>query len=119
MSAHSEIDRFSGDFSSFAHVLDCIYKSTREVHEGMINKIGFECLQSNLLTPETLALNQIDTLKFFRGLFWSRLLTSAMNKDITEIFQKWVKERENNFTGKVWLQILDISRLAEMPETFI
>ena len=44
MSAHLDIETFSGDFSSFAHVLDCIYKSTSHVHEGMINKIGFECL---------------------------------------------------------------------------
>ena len=27
--------------------------------------------------------------------------------------------RENEFTGKTWLQILDISRLGGLPETFI
>jgi hypothetical protein len=72
MSAQGGGDTFSGDFSSYAHVLDCIYKATSHVHEGMVNKIGFDCIQANLLTPENLALNQSESMKFFKGIFWSR-----------------------------------------------
>ena len=63
---------FKGDFSSYAHVLDCIHKSTNHVSDEMISKIAFDCLQSHLLSLENLALEPSDTIKFFRGIFWSR-----------------------------------------------
>lgn len=35
---------FSGDFSSYSLLLDCIYKSTNQVSEDMLNKIAFNCI---------------------------------------------------------------------------
>ena len=83
----------------------------------MISKIAFDCLQSDLLSLENLALEPSDTIKFFRGIFWSRQLSKGMRQDVTKAFMAYVREKD--FTGKTWLQILDISRLGEMPESFI
>ena len=35
---------FKGDFSSYAHVLDCIHKSTNYVRDELIGKIAFDCI---------------------------------------------------------------------------
>jgi len=35
---------FKGDFSSYAHVLDCIHKSTNYVSDELIGKIAFDCI---------------------------------------------------------------------------
>ena len=40
-----------------------------------------------------------------------------MRQDVAKAFMAYVREKD--FTGKTWLQILDISRLGEMPESFI
>ena len=58
-----------GDFSTYSHILDCLYRTSYNINEDLVNKIGFDSLQSELLTPKNLALNQSETLKFFRGIF--------------------------------------------------
>ena len=78
--------------------------------DQMLSKIALDCLQSNLLSPENLAQEPSETIKFFRGIFWSRQLSKGLHQDVSEAFMTYV--RENDFTGKTWLQILDISRLG-------
>ena len=40
----AQMDPISGDLASFAHIVDCIYRVTRNISEDLINKIGMDCL---------------------------------------------------------------------------
>ena len=44
-------------------------------------------------------------------------LPTSIKEEIQKCFEAYV--RENDFNGKTWLQILEISRYGNMPETFI
>ena len=62
---------------------------------------------------------QIDVLKFYRGIFCNRVLTESTLIDMQDSFQKFVRANEETFNGRTWLNILEISRYAELPDDFV
>ena len=64
----------SGDLKAYAHILDCMYKVGHiNYNKDLMNKIGFDCLQSGLLETSELIKSYTteEIIKFFRSIFHS------------------------------------------------
>jgi hypothetical protein len=82
LSQQAESLLISSDLMSQAHLLDCLYRTSfMNVNPDLVNKIGKEALESLILETDKKE-DQIDVLKFYRGIFCNRLLTGSTLTDM-------------------------------------
>lgn len=87
------------------------------VNASLINKLGQDALKSLILETEDKE-EVFEVLKFFRGVFCNKVLTGSTLVDMQESLEKFIRVNQQKFTGKMWLNIIEIARAADMPSEF-
>ena len=118
MSENSSLfsEMICGDFIYVSHLLDCIYKCGH-FHTEMVNTIARDMVKSgSLQTDQLQATGAQKAMKYFRAIFFSRVMDDQLLDQHKKIFVDFVKQNENYFSGKAFLTILEISRTAGLKE---
>ena len=118
MQRMSSDEFLTGDFQAYAHILDCLYRCCENRDEELFTMVIKDALESDIVSKNNLVKQKTnDVLKFFRGLLSNNTLmvnkNSATNfKRFRSKFIDYVNFNQENWTGRQWLNILEMTRYA-------